>query len=96
MNSFCFIDVQKIDTLIVEVEMMFGGDKDPVTDDPKTKIDTTIEDAMADYNITAVGLTRGMFPKAIIFQQQSTIVTITVVIIIKLILFLQFLFRGNL
>ena len=47
--------------------MMFGGDKNPVTDDPKTIIDTTIEDAMADYNITAVGLTRGMFPKAIIF-----------------------------
>lgn len=35
---------------------MFGGD---AKDDPKTKIDTTIEDAMADYNITAVSITRG-------------------------------------
>ena len=47
--------------------MMFGGDKNPVTDDPKTIIDTTIEDAMADYNITAVGLTRGIYHKAIVF-----------------------------
>ena len=36
---------------------MFGGD---AKDDPKTKIDTTIEDSMADYNITAVMATRGI------------------------------------
>ena len=35
---------------------MFGGD---AKDDPKTKIDTTIEDSMADYNIPAVSITRG-------------------------------------
>ena len=35
---------------------MFGGD---AKDDPTSKIDTTIEDSMADYNITAVSITRG-------------------------------------
>ena len=35
---------------------MFGGD---AKDDPKTIIDTTIEDSMADYNITSVSITRG-------------------------------------
>ena len=36
--------------------MMFGGDE---KQDPKTIIDETVEDAMGDYNLTEVSITRG-------------------------------------
>ena len=39
--------------------MVFGGDGNGKAD-PKPKIDTTVEDSMADYNITHVSITRGI------------------------------------
>ena len=43
---------------MIETEIVFGGDGSGKAD-PKTKIDTTVEDSMADYNITHVSITRG-------------------------------------
>jgi hypothetical protein len=47
---------QKIDTVVIETEMVFGGD---TKDDPKTIMDTTVEDSMGDFNLTEVSITRG-------------------------------------
>ena len=44
--------------MVIETEIVFGGDGSGKAD-PKTKIDTTVEDSMADYNITHVSITRG-------------------------------------
>ena len=45
--------------MVIETEIVFGGDGNGKAD-PKTKIDTTVEDAMADYNVTHVSITRGI------------------------------------
>ena len=45
---------------MIETEIVFGGDGSGKAD-PSTKIDTTVEDSMADYNITHVSITRGTY-----------------------------------
>ncbi len=49
-----------MDSVVIETEIVFGGDGSGKAD-PSTKIDTTVEDSMADYNITHVSITRGTY-----------------------------------
>ena len=65
-NCITIFPAQKVDTVVIEMEVVFGGSSKSV--DVKTKIDTQVEDNMETYSIKDVSATRGIRSISISFS----------------------------